>query len=163
MSTMNPTASQAGLVGALSNWHDRGRPHVTPLRGKREGRRTCPSYPADSGGTTLADGTMEGGLQFITDPPSHSPCAPAGPVRRSGPCITAGCAYWRDGCQLGAILARAARSGGRGRSPTPSVSSCPIRTTCRWVAENGLVACVACASVDYYMSNPGPQPDGPGS
>jgi len=160
---MNHTESQTGLCGALSNWHDLGRPHVPSLRGKASGHRTCPSYPADSGGTTLANRTADGGLQFIKDPPSHAPCDAAGPVRLSGPCITTGCGYWREGCQLGAILARAACSGGRAQIPTPSVSSCPIRATCRWVAENGLAACVACASVDYYMSSPGPQPDGLGS
>ena len=101
----------------------------------------CPSYPTGTGigAICTVDGDTTswfGEVVSLTDP---RVVTSSGAVRTAGLCLRSGCAYWLDGCQLGAVVASVAKDPDDASSPP-----CPIRDRCRWRLEHGPLACAAC-------------------
>lgn len=134
----------------VQEWNLNGRPEVSPLRGTVAEDLMCPSYPEWSRGVPFAYRDGEGELVFISEKYSFDELG-RGDIRKYGGCITTRCAHWSDHCSLGAVLARSVS----GLDPDRRVDAnrCPIQDSCRWKAENGPVACLACVNLDYLMSN----------
>ena len=135
----------------VAEWHGAGRPSVEPLKGAAPRRGfLCPSYPEDDG-TRFGVRNEHGHLVFV-QPDSAAPDHQSAEGRFSGPCATQRCLHWSGYCNLGAVLSRGSTQLGIDLADTPqTVGECPILGQCRWFAENGRDACVACTVVTYWM------------
>ncbi|MFB9850200.1 hypothetical protein ACFFMR_07385 [Micromonospora andamanensis] len=117
--------------------------------------RMCPSTPASNATVFLGMITPAGRVAYVTPAlPAEVAVAAAAeaevPVearyRLAGPCVTSRCGFWTgDHCGLGERLVTSyAQTVGE---PEVELPRCAIRRTCRWFAEQGPPACVACAHV----------------
>ena len=138
------------ITSELTQWLALGRPHVAPYMAPAQGPRTCPSYPEK--GRAFAARLRSGELVFLDPADSCEARADTVSTRAHGPCVTSRCAYWSGNCQLGAMITAVAIRTSR-TDPTATVRSCPISSSCRWLAENGSAACLGCIEADYFMSS----------
>jgi len=112
----------------------------------------CPSYPKSSARLELGRQGPDGFVTFHETPVVLAPSARTRYAqyelhvndtgRYAGPCVSAECVNWDDGCLLGRHLASAAS-----RPSTP----CSIADRCRWFNENGAAACSTCQVVTYRL------------
>lgn len=136
----------------VADWVEAGRSTVSPLQDSNSVvPASCPSYPPAGNGQAFAYRNLHGELVFcdVTEVPLF-------PMRESvrlfGPCVASRCAHWSTHCNLGAALSRAVvRSEGQLLIGDEPYLSCRIQDTCRWKWENGIAACRACVSVDYFI------------
>lgn len=143
----------SGITAALAQWHASGRPHVGPRMTPVAGPRTCPSYPEK--GSLFAVRLRSGELVFLDNETAVEADNDVVSTRAHGPCVTTRCAYWSGNCQLGSIISRVAIRNRRTEGSFTAIDACPIRRSCRWLAENGPSACSGCVHADYLMkSNP---------
>lgn len=113
----------------------------------------CPSVPLLRGGRAIAiRDTSDDKFEFLAETFPVSPgslsdslaVSVQARLRLSGPCIRSACDSWTSGgCRWG----RAIASVGSGHAEVPV--SCPIRGTCRWIAENGDSVCRVCPKLAY--------------
>lgn len=145
------TERSAIVARGVSEWNARGRPRIHRPVVAAPGPRACPSYPPGGGGRVFARVDDEGGMVFVDSPV----CEPDGNQRFVGPCVSTRCEFWDGHCQLGMLVALSVTVE-RGVLDTGFASratlSCPVRTTCRWLAENGEDACSGCQDVTYFGS-----------
>ena len=138
----------------VADWVQGGREIVAPVLDALQSLpASCPSYPQASNGKAFAFRNALGELVYCeTDQVPPFPKRES--VRLHGPCITSRCVHWSGHCSLGAVLSRA---DGPTEEPEPigeeRYLACRIQEACRWKGENGLAACRACASVDYFVSS----------
>ena len=143
------------LPANVLEWHRAGRPEVPALHDDAvPGPRLCPSYPDGLGGRPFAIRIDDSALEFCEAKEIGVPVSKVRvSVRLAGPCITARCVHWSGHCNLGAVLSRSiSASAIAGQEAASSDGECGIVDTCRWRAENGQAACMACVGVDYLMS-----------
>ncbi|MEO3777197.1 hypothetical protein ABGB16_10180 [Micromonospora sp. B11E3] len=117
--------------------------------------RMCPSTPATNATVFLGMITPAGRVAYVTPqlPAEVALAASAGadgPVesryRFAGPCVTSSCGFWTgDHCGLGERLVASYRE--TTGSAEAELPRCAIRRSCRWYAEQGPSACVACSHV----------------
>ncbi|MEG3635890.1 hypothetical protein [Micromonospora palythoicola] len=119
------------------------------------GERMCPSTPAGNATVFLGMITPAGRVAYVTPAlPAEVAVAAATEAdvavetryRLAGPCVTSRCGFWTgEHCGLGErLVASYAQTVGE---PEVELPRCAIRRTCRWFAEQGPAACVACAHV----------------
>ena len=70
--------------------------------------------------------------------------APEMHLRFTDTCLEEGCAQWQSRCRL---IERELRDREIGADVIPVRGDCPIRLSCRWAAQEGGRACVACEQV----------------
>lgn len=137
------------LVNDIRAWVTAGRPSESPLPSPITGAKSCPSYPATRSGTPFSTRGASAHLGHPHDGHVHDDTGlPAS--RTFGPCVTQRCAYWTGHCNLGT---RIASVNIRRTDPPPNQeagATCPIRSTCRWLAENGPTVCTGCQLVEYH-------------
>lgn len=149
--------SSADLVlSALQQWHRSGRPRISPGLAVHPDatieRKTvlCPSHP-EEGATGVIGIVRSHNTEWtttvvpLTDPELD---AIDGTLRAAGPCRRSACAFWRESCQLGAVVASTTSD------PTSTLPPCPIRTQCRWHLEQGPAACRSCDGLFRVMTRP---------
>jgi|LakMenE01Jun11ns_1017448.scaffolds.fasta_scaffold9810147_2 hypothetical protein len=107
--------------------HRRGKlPDLLTIDVKAQKGLVCPSYPIQK------ESCQEDQID-LND-------------RFYGPCVQSACGHWfKNHCQLGVSVSKV-----RVVMKTRT-SSCPIKTSCRWLRENGTSACRGCAYVDYNL------------
>lgn len=114
----------------------------------------CPSAPATPGAGLLGVAAPDGRLAFLRTlmqvdedflATARAAGVPEARMRFTTRCETSACQQW-TGSACGVIL-RVLDAMGPGLQPPPAPSPCPIRGTCRWFAQEGAVACTACAQV----------------
>lgn len=151
-SRMTVASEQSVIVASgVSEWNARGRPKIHRHVVDAPGPRACPSYPPDGGGRVFARVDVEGGMVFG----DSRACEPVENQRFVGPCVSARCGYWDGHCQLGVLVALSVAvesSAFLTDFSARATLSCPIRPTCRWLAENGEDACSGCQGVTYFGS-----------
>lgn len=136
----------------IVDWVEAGRVPVSPIIGSEVAvPRSCPSYPQSANAQSFAFRDMEGGLIF-SEVGESPPISMRESIRFFGPCVTSRCVHWSGHCNLGAALSRAAVPGDESATiGEERYLQCRIQDSCRWKSENGLAACRACASVDYFV------------
>jgi hypothetical protein len=140
-------SQSARVAAALSEWHRAGRRTRSPISQHPEASVggqaiLCPSYPIGEGIGAICIVSENSGTEWLLDVVGLDDArvvAASGDVRTTGPCLRAGCAYWRDSCQLGAVVASATQ-----RVTESAEPPCPIRERCRWHREQGPAACGSC-------------------
>ena len=139
--------NSVNAVDAVKNWIKLGRPYVDGLDQSLLAPKTCPSYPDSRSGVPLLvrmrDGTFDFGDGWLVE--SHLVVS----RRFAGPCVSTRCAYWSGNCQLGAMLSVSVKHLDYLEEQTVARLDCPVRGSCRWVAENGPQVCSVCVHVDY--------------
>lgn len=114
----------------------------------------CPSAPATPGAGLLGvlgrDGKiahlrtlMQVDAEFLAAARAAGP--PEARMRFTHQCETSACRQW-TGTSCG-VITRVLQAMGPGTIPPGPAQPCPIRGTCRWFAQEGPVACAACAEV----------------
>lgn len=109
----------------------------------------CPSYPTEAG-TGVICLVGEQSIEWLPEVVALDDPRVAGSavtMRTTGPCRRTGCAYWLDGCQLGAVVAAASTHLTEEVEPPP----CPIRSRCRWNLEHGALACASCDGLTRFL------------
>jgi hypothetical protein len=105
----------------------------------------CPSATFDRAVTVLGMGAPGKPLHYRRKNRPHEIVeGDLSAVRLAGMCISTGCLYWNDRCELGRSVAQSAT-----QLNLTNMPQCSIRTSCRWFAENGRAACGGCALVRY--------------
>lgn len=116
----------------------------------------CPSSPLHARASLLGLVRRDGRVDFLGEPiPVNEEFVQisrkGGPVgarfRFTGRCMASGCAQWEAGAQRCQVAARAVQ-----REPVAEVAAppaCGIRSTCRWLAQEGEAACRVCREVVY--------------
>lgn len=145
--------NQKSLAGEIADWIKADRPAVEPLIGSAEGRMTCPSYPGKSDGTQFAIHSNDGSFQFLKLGEVTVEQIPIHLVRSYGPCVTSRCYYWAGNCQLGVKISQVSMQQSSTLAVNDVIDSCPIKSTCRWRAENGDFACQSCVHVNYEVKH----------
>ena len=114
----------------------------------------CPSAPATPGARLLGvlgrDGRiahlrslMQVDEDFLRTARALGP--PEARMRFTHRCETSACRQW-TGSACG-VIQRVLQAMDPGQAPPGSPQPCPIRGTCRWFAQEGTIACSACAEV----------------
>ena len=145
--------NQKSLAGEIADWIKADRPAVEPLIGSAEGRMTCPSYPGKSDGTQFAIHSNDGSFQFLKLGEVTVEQIPIHLVRSYGPCVTSRCYYWAGNCQLGVKISQVSMQQSSTLAVNDVIDSCPIKSTCRWRAENSDFACQSCVHVNYEVKH----------
>lgn len=135
----------------IAEWVGDECPEVDPLIASAKGRKTCPSYPDNAGGTKFAVRLTNSSFHFVSQDESLDVFIPIRSERLYGPCLTSRCIYWSGNCQLGTKIARVEVHEFSAYSTFDVISGCPIQLTCRWRSENGRNACRSCTQVDYEV------------
>ena len=136
---------------------------VTGSTGSPDTARMCPSTPAANATVVLGVVTPPGRVAYVTP---AIPVTPQllialddgrGPLksrfRFSGTCVESGCGFWTGrNCGLGERVATSfatvtADEAAADGSTHQVLPRCAIRSRCRWFAEQGPAACVACPYV----------------
>lgn len=137
----------ATLVKEIRAWVLADRPQDVASGNPITAPRSCPSYPDSRLGTpfmTPANKELCGSPgESLDDQPTHPPS------RTFGACVTKRCAYWSGRCTLGATIAKVSITQMTPRPDEDFGSNCPIRSTCRWLEENGPMVCNGCQLVEY--------------
>ncbi|NBZ87268.1 hypothetical protein [Stagnihabitans tardus] len=114
----------------------------------------CPSAPATPGAGLLGVATPDGHIAYLRTlmqvdadflATARAAGVPEARMRFTHECQTSACRQW-TGSACG-VITRVLDAMGPGLSPPAKLSPCPIRGTCRWFAQEGPVACTACAEV----------------
>ena len=114
----------------------------------------CPSYVSKPGAQLFGIQNNDGKIDYLHEAipvdrtfveEAKLGRAPEERFRFAGKCIQSGCHQWNDvqhQCGLvGAIIERM-------NQPLSNASEhCPIRSRCRWFAQNGMSACANCNEV----------------
>ena len=143
--------NRSNLADEVLAWIEADRPECAPVVAPATGKLTCPSYPDNSTGTRFAVRLADGSFQFLGSDADVDDLIEIQSNRLHGPCLTSRCAYWLGNCQLGVKISQVAVNQVSGRSVVEVINDCPIQKTCRWRAENGVVACHSCVNVSYEV------------
>lgn len=114
----------------------------------------CPSYISKPGAQLFGIQNSDGKISYLKESiPVDQTFVAAAQLGRpaeerfrfAGKCIERGCHQWSDTQQqcglAGAIIARM-------NMPLSNASEhCPIRSRCRWFAQNGMLACANCSEI----------------
>ena len=144
---MNPSS----LVKEIADWIGSERPEFDPLIASAKGKKTCPSYPDNAGGTMFAIRLADGSFHFVAQDQAFDDLILIESTRLHGPCSTSRCIYWSGNCQLGTKIAHVEVHQPNELAISDVISNCPIQLTCRWRSENGNNACRSCTQVDYEV------------
>lgn len=114
----------------------------------------CPSAPARAGAGLLGVAAPDGRIAFLRTlmqideeflVAARAAGVPEARMRFTHACQTSACQQW-TGRECG-VITRVLAAMGPDLKPLASASPCPIRGTCRWFAQEGAIACAACAEV----------------
>ena len=145
---MNPS----GLVKEIADWVGLKCPESDPLIASATGKKTCPSYPDNAGGTKFAIRLVDSSFHFVVQDEEFDDLVLIQSTRLHGPCVTSRCIYWSGNCQLGTKIAHVEIHQLNELATSDIIDSCPIQLTCRWRSENGKSACHGCTQVDYEVN-----------
>ena len=145
---MNPS----GLVKEIADWVGLKCPESDPLIASATGKKTCPSYPDNAGGTKFAIRLVDSSFHFVVQDEEFDDLVSIHSTRLHGPCLTSRCIYWSGNCQLGTKIAHVEVHRLNECSTSDVINACPIQLTCRWRTENGISVCHGCTQVDYEVS-----------
>ena len=143
--------NQSTLFKEIADWVGLERPQFDPLIASATGKKTCPSYPNDAGGTMFAVRLVDSSFHFVDQDEKFDDLVLVQSTRLHGPCLTSRCVYWSGNCQLGTKIAHVEVHQINEMSASDVISDCPIQLTCRWRSENGNIACRSCTQVDYEV------------
>lgn len=116
---------------------------------------TCPSAPAEPGAGLLGVLGPDGRIHNLRTPmqvdatfleAAKTQGAPEARMRFSGRCQTSGCSQW-TGTRCGVIDRAMQEMRVPALSPAAQLPPCTIRSTCRWFAQTGALACGTCALI----------------
>ena len=116
--------------------------------------RACPSAPCRNGAAMFGviggrDARrrviyLRGAVpvpEALLDAERDPAAAPEMYLRFSDTCLEGGCAQWQGRCRL---IERELRDRDVGADLVAARADCPIRLSCRWAAQEGGRACIAC-------------------
>lgn len=123
------------------------------VAGVEPGGPLCPSAPCAEGSALLGVVQKDGRVALLPQvlpldaafvARAHEGRRPESRFRFTAPCLTSGCAQWRDGgCSVGARAAALPQA----QAPEAPLPACAIRERCRWWLQEGPVACRVCPEV----------------
>jgi len=145
---MNPSS----LFKEIADWIGSECPEFDPLIASSTGKKTCPSYPDNAGGTKFAIRLVDSSFHFVVQDEEFDDLVSIHSTRLHGPCLTSRCIYWSGNCQLGTKIAHVEVHRLNECSASDVISDCPIQVTCRWRTENGINVCHGCTQVDYEVN-----------
>lgn len=130
-------------------------PDVVPSGAGAAGK-TCPSGACQDGSLLLGIMTSSGRLAYLNPPVAvdadfvdreRSRGNPERRFRFADACVECACPQWTgEGCAIADLAADAVPEGYQGESDK-QLPSCSIRRTCRWFAQRGPSACLACPMI----------------
>ena len=82
--------------------------------------------------------------ELLLDAERDPAAAPEMHLRFTDTCLEDGCAQWQGRCHL---IERELRDRDVDIDIVPARADCPIRLSCRWAAQEGGRACIACEQV----------------
>lgn len=144
------TLVESQLLKTVSDWMDEGRPVLDGLGHTTKIGLSCPSATNSHGDKVFAVfDEVAGELRYLPvaiDVPEIVKTTLdmdefALKNRLEGRCVTSSCHYWHGACQLGHFISKVEVS------VRKTSRNCAIKDTCRWIKENGLKVCDACAFV----------------
>ena len=119
--------------------------------------RACPSAPCRDGAALFGVVGGRGARrrviylrsavpipQVLLDPERDAAAAPEMHLRFTDTCLEVGCAQWQGRCRL---IERELSDREVDTDLIPARADCPIRLSCRWAAQEGGRACIACEQV----------------